>query len=553
MQVREAGGRFMSVEFLDPKACGEVVNEKREFLELVPRSRGYKSGYIECETLFRFGFFKTKELNEDAFLGYAILGVYTSNIGFDSPSSPPRIVDVPNRVTRVLESIIRLNEGKFCVPRLPEWRCRVGRKLLSIKGIIYSEPCLGLTSVCAHSAIKAVASAWGVDLEYPEINRVLELKTLYKTHVGLSGNQIRQAIKKLCPNTDTKTIGYPAVKGPIIGPAKFIYTGIESGFPALLHFKLSEQSLYGHVVPVLGHVFDTDAWVAKAEHSYRRSFITPPYLPSELWNVGFVIHDDNFGSNFHAPRHYMRSLKRKENVAEPDEATDRPTDNAFPAGKKNSSEVPSTIEVESPSEVIIWAIVTHPKEVAWDSNIGELVTVGLLSGYLEPLQRKITQHRIPKLSKASVDWGQRLLHALKNKCLVVRSFLTDRESYLSHLRQIRDWGTEGLISPYAIANIRQRLKGPDWNWIWVAEFSVPDLYSGNRRKLGELVITARKGFDRVERTDWAVLRLPGVIVLDASPKEKRPVNQIIFHTLTSGIRRHSALIRCEHLDAKAGN
>ena len=99
---------------------------------------------------------------------------------------------------------------------------------------------------------------------------------------------------------------------PVVLPDKveyqaLLYASIESARPALLGFELEADPATGeisrHLIPVIGHTFNDDAWVPDAERWY---FMRDQVIfRSESWLSTYVVHDDNLGPYYCLPRHYL--------------------------------------------------------------------------------------------------------------------------------------------------------------------------------------------------------------------------------------------------------
>src|SRR6185437_3386454 len=87
---------------------------------------------------------------------------------------------------------------------------------------------------------------------------------------------------------------------PPIPYRKYIYGSVESGLPALLGFQfdMGQPEESGHIIPVLGHTFNADTWIPRAAFSYFILGQSTRYVPSESWVSTYIIHDDNWGSNY---------------------------------------------------------------------------------------------------------------------------------------------------------------------------------------------------------------------------------------------------------------
>jgi hypothetical protein len=89
----------------------------------------------------------------------------------------------------------------------------------------------------------------------------------------------------------------------------FLYSFVESGYPAVLSFTTSgdEEGPIPHVVPVFGHTLNSDSWFPTAFAGYvGRAVEDKPYLSTLDWVADFIVNDDNFGMYFSLPTHTFR-------------------------------------------------------------------------------------------------------------------------------------------------------------------------------------------------------------------------------------------------------
>jgi hypothetical protein len=91
---------------------------------------------------------------------------------------------------------------------------------------------------------------------------------------------------------------------------------------------------------------------------------------------------------------------------------------------------------------------------------------------------------------------------------VLRTILISRDRYLSHLRSSRAHDNSSIGS----ADIAHLGSLPDW--FYMVEFSLPALYTGNRSKLGEVLIEGFTPPDPADQmTSLLAVRLPGLLIL----------------------------------------
>jgi hypothetical protein len=116
---------------------------------------------------------------------------------------------------------------------------------------------------------------------------------------------------------------------------------------------------------------------------------------------------------------------------------------------------------------------------------------------------------------------------------VLRTILIEREKYLDHLRASRGHDRSAMAADEinAISTLP--------NWLWMVEFSLPALYTGNRSKLGEVLID---GFTQPDpahlEKSLIALRLPGLLIVkDQSGKMSYRFSSLLAH---SPIYQHRA-------------
>jgi len=84
-------------------------------------------------------------------------------------------------------------------------------------------------------------------------------------------------------------------------------------------------------------------------------------------------------------------------------------------------------------------------------------------------------------------WGDRLRHRrrLEGKNLVLRTQVVSRETYIDHLCKEPDHaGHRAELGPETRSLLERRLPTS----FWMTEFTLPELYSVNKTKLGEVLL-----------------------------------------------------------------
>ncbi|MSU50145.1 MAG: hypothetical protein EXS37_13855 [Opitutus sp.] len=210
-----------------------------------------------------------------------------------------------------------------------------------------------------------------------------------------------------------------------------------------------------HIIPVIGHTFNEDTWAPRGEGAYFQIGKEIRYLPSSAWMSSFLAHDDNFGSNLCIPRDYVR--------------------------RKHAD----------------YVVALHPVGYAAPGFIAEVAASRYFYSFLGQLEGPDNR------------WLQRLLVAVKNQELILRTVAVTREQYLAHLVEMDDWQQRREYPEVtdAIASILPDL-------MWMIEVSIPDLFSTNLRKLGELLLDGTLTIsDRPDYSKFVIGRFPGRYVL----------------------------------------
>jgi hypothetical protein len=159
------------------------------------------------------------------------------------------------------------------------------------------------------------------------------------------------------------------------------------------------------------------------------------------------------GQNYCLPRYYLPAMKQ--------------FDAAGPSGGR---------ELHSEHGVAV-VISIRPMEAVSD---GTNVQVGAL-----PMLKQL----FPELEAAGT-WGQRVLRAVNNNTIILRTLLISGAEYVQHLHGLKDWSPDGgqRATPEEIA-VADKLAGGE-PLVWMVEFSIPELFPANLRKTGELILRA---------------------------------------------------------------
>lgn len=388
----------------------------------------------------------------------------------------------------VFESVIRAYEHPHsfatCARAVP---VKIAGRKFEIPGVLYCQQ-NGLNKACAQVALRSICSAFldDPDLTFRRINQLAAaVSPVAKPGEGLTTDQIQGVLDGL--GIPHFAIFYPNLDGrqkwrSRLPYQKILYSGIESGCGALLAFTTSGPRApgCGHIVPLLGHTFNEDTWSARGDGAYFKIGKDIRYLPSSAWMSSFLIHDDNFGSNLCVAKDYL------------------------------------------PPKQADYVVALYPRGYAAPGFVAEVAS----SRYFYSLLRQLDESANP--------WVNRLHRTVKNKELILRTVPITREAYCQHVREMQDW--EHHTEDSATVDDLARLC-PDR--MWMIEVSIPDLFSTNLRKLGELLLSADLTIsDRPDYQKFVLSRFPGCYMLfDRLDGRRQPR----FVAASSGLQTHTPL------------
>ena len=331
-----------------------------------------------------------------------------------------------------------------------------------VTGVLYGQQ-NDKTFVCAHVALRTAlaCSLPEKDVTYARINALAGVDHVSRK-VGGGGGFGPEDIEKILNGLNInfeKIVHEPSQNLEL--PTEFqrdLYGFIESGCPALVGFELHDPNPgpdggARHIIPVVGHTFNEDTWVAEAQRDYFGAKLS--YFPSESWLSTYIVHDDNYGPYYCLPRHFLK----KDN----------------------------------------FRVIFGLKGIATQFSAVEAEAVGL--DYIGAIVQ-----RFPRLDQ---DWYDRF--AVFHRCglLVLRTVLVCKANYIAHLQSLRCWA--GAVLESALI---QKLENHLPERFWLVEASAPELFSASRRKFGEIIVAAQTPLPKP--LDFSLLlaaRLPGFMLL----------------------------------------
>ncbi|MBN2023142.1 MAG: hypothetical protein JW809_10150, partial [Pirellulales bacterium] len=487
--ARACGVSTVVIEALSAESADDLAHEQED----VEKRKGTPTE----PKVYRLSFFdhaiiaerELSNLEGTSFLGYAI--IKKDSVGGHAEQF------------RIFEAVMRMPERCDAFIRgAQEWRCRVGRELFPVRGFLYAQQ-NDYTNVCAHVACRTAAARFhrNGDMTYREMNDLLGIDHIQKfTGDGKGGLSTAQmSIILEAAGAHCEVGAYPPEDSTVVGPPfqRLIYGSIESGYPAIVCFATGHGSF--HAVPVFGHTFSPDLWVHCAELAYRIGPKTS-YVPSDLWLNTYISHDDNWGPNYCIPQHFLHTRRLC------GEWSDGPR------------------KCTSQEDCVAFVLATFPSETRVYSPAAEAMGMDFLSSML------------PKLPERTESWKRRLVAYSQSNLLVLRPLLIRGDAYLGHLEKMIDW-EQHSINKQSIIGLKAEPGFSD-RLMWMVELSVPELFSTNRRKVGEILIRA----DQVPSGDrdpdsYVLARVPGYFAVYLGDSN--------FRFLTSGAQGHVPLFGCE--------
>jgi hypothetical protein len=232
---------------------------------------------------------------------------------------------------------------------------------------------------------------------------------------------------------------------------------VESGFVALLVFTTSRTD--EHVVTIFGYTRNSDEWHPQAlpEYSGPSSAL---YYPASSWIDHFLIHDDNFGP------YYTLSSRAFES---------------------------------DPNVKAHWIIGLYPRSLQVLPHFAEANTAVVLTNVL------------PLLANLGKGKWFKYITTTQHK-YILRTILMTKQSYIDHIQN----GVAHDGSKAAPQEITMLQSLPDW--FWMVEFSLPPLFTGNRSKLGEVLLDVDMLPGLIDfRELVAAVRLPELWIWRVSP------------------------------------
>lgn len=245
---------------------------------------------------------------------------------------------------------------------------------------------------------------------------------------------------------------------------EFAYSLVESGIPALIGFHPAQDDKVLHLMPVVGHTINSDEWLPMAQSFYGTfdAELNPGgYISSSRWATHLIVNDDMLGP-------YL-CLRSRDLLRFSDEQGVRKTASCNAADDKQHQ--PS---LQSRIRYVI-GIVREEWEDALRPYHAENVGASYFWSHWERMRDNLSE-----------PWRKRFLANPFKECrLVLRTQLMESEEYVDHLQKHSDHASvETELTPELERQIVEGL--PDL--FWMVEFSLPEVFSSNRTKFGEVLV-----------------------------------------------------------------
>ncbi|MFT8243255.1 hypothetical protein [Roseomonas sp. BN140053] len=329
------------------------------------------------------------------------------------------------------------------------------------------------THVCAHACLRMAVNTIGNPEQFLTSAGINKFLNVSPPLSGLSVEQVHDVIN-----------ASGAAKSVIIncsGLENAVYLSslasiLESGYMCLLVFTTAGAE--EHVVTVYGHTRNSDQWHPEAIPAYGGPS-SAPFYSSSAWISNYLIHDDNFGPYFTLSSRALDS---------------------------------------NPDVKAHWIIAVMPHSPATAPHVAEAIATAALSNNLV---------NFAPLGKG--QWFSYITRQHQN--FVLRTVLLTREEYMEHLK-----ASVGHDAS-KVTDQQLALYSPLPPLIWVVEYTLPYLYTGNRSKLGEVVVDASKLATVNDNVgDFvAAIRLPGHALI------KDTLGNFAFHPMD--LDSHSPVFR----------
>ncbi len=311
----------------------------------------------------------------------------------------------------------------------------------------------GRTSLCAHSAVRMIMRA--MQGQVPSTEHLAGLLGPVTAEGGIGLAKVQEAIRAFGLKPVQYTFKSKRARGAVDTPWGVLCSTIESGYPALLAVPAGDD--VGHVLPVLGYTLNTDEWHPHASGLHGSS---QPFISSAEWIDHVIVNDDSCGPYQCIARTCLQD------------------------GREGSA-----WKGLRPTAIV--AILPEAADVT--PSVAESVAFQFLKSNLERLDERVNEFA------SGSEWWRYL--ADRRHRLVLRTTWASKADYLGQFS-----ARQGPRLPQEVSEAFGRHL-PEA--LWVCEVSLPNLYAGNRAKLGEVLIRTSPKI-RLGRGGIVGFRLPSI-------------------------------------------
>lgn len=489
-EARRAGAATLAIESIceSDETIDESIDLKKRF-STYTHSDLYRITFWSTLWHTKYGEALLFHPESKDLLGYAIV-----RADYYSDSDQPFV--------HLFESVFqKYNHFHNFVPCGTEFTIRFREDLCSIFGVMYCQQ-NSRTKSCAQVALRSLLSTHFNDrpILYSDINRIAKLNDPKK---GMNIAQIERVLDYYGVNYRSLAYKDDILNRQDFPYGKLLYAGIENGCGSLLGFELVGYDEDGnsiedpgrHIIPFFGHTFNQDTWIPRAQRAYFHFGDDTRYIPSDEWLSSYLGHDDNFGSNFCVPRTFLDPLN------------------------------------------VRYVVALLPENYKCDPIQAEVMAAQVLYELFKLIPQRHKQR----------FWFNELSEYIEDQDVVLRTHHISREKYVEHIVTMQDWDgnrsgfPEGVLMKY----IPPRP-------LWMIEMSIPEVFSTNYGKLGEILLLGDVELSVDENASEKEIlfnflskiifvRLPGVVLVRIRIKEQGSSS---FAPLDCALEGHMPLYGC---------
>ena len=419
-----------------------------------------------------------------------------------------RNLGVPKPTGNVHEAYVRprLLPNNF-LNGIREYSIEVGGRTFKMESVFFCQQ-NGVAAKCAQSAMAMVLRAMNLQLPGGVEALPEEINNCIPTAVGrgLTLEEMGRLLQHVGISPLVVDFRKPQAMG--LDYRSIVHAGIESGVPVLLCFVTRDREtgkLERHVVAVFGHTFNSDAWLAEAEFGYG---VDAPhkYHGSYHWCTHWIISDDNLGMFYCLQGNRLASVWDKWTLHPPANRMRRLCDWLLQLPRR------AYAAKEQREFDVVGVVVPLAASSGVDIRSAEIKVLAHLRPFADELRSLM-----PSGTFTQAWWIDRLVRRLSadhpGPGPILRTRQLDRQTYLSHLR-----GDDGVdwdgrrIHDHVMSTLEVRLP----KTFWMTEYTLVDLLTANRRKLGEVLWEPQWSMASDTTTGLVLTRFPGLVKLHSS-------------------------------------